>query len=38
MGGAEFLQALTKLIDNLVSGADNHSEEAALEEALAGEG
>lgn len=38
MGGAEFLQTVAKFIDNLVGGADDHSEEATLEETLAREG
>ena len=34
MGRAELLQAISKAIDSGLSGAENHAEEALLEEAL----
>ena len=37
MSRAELLQALAKLIDSGLSGAEDHAEEALLEEALRGE-
>ena len=37
MGGAELLQAIAKLIDSGLCGAEDHAEEALLEEALRGE-
>ena len=38
MSRAELLQALAKLIDSGLSGAEDHAEEALLEEALRREG